>query len=165
MRVRAKDLRVAMPSGIVAVMLNGRAPLGSRLWPPAEMAGMPDPTGPQVALLMFVFAVEVLAFVAGVLFLSKGPSRFKALAPAGERWAMAAYASLGWLLVSWVPHDALHQHNGMDLGGLVGIELAFHVTLVLAGLCVMGFVMRAVRAPTAAVAAAPTAPALPSAAE
>ena len=53
----------------------------------------------------------------------------------GPPWrTWAAYLAIGWLLVSWWPHDNMHIHNGNDLQGLLYIEYGFHVTLMIAGL-------------------------------
>ena len=43
------------------------------------------------------------------------------------------YLCIGWLLVSWWPHDNLHIHTG-SLQGLLYIEYGFHMTLILSGL-------------------------------
>ena len=44
------------------------------------------------------------------------------------------YLSIGWLLVSWWPHDNLHMHVGEDPQGLLLLTYGFHLTLLLAGL-------------------------------
>ena len=44
------------------------------------------------------------------------------------------YLSIGWLLISWWPHDNVYSHNGEDMQGLLYIEYGFHVTLMAAGL-------------------------------
>ncbi len=46
------------------------------------------------------------------------------------------YLAIGWLLVSWWPHDNLHIHVGNDMQGLLYIEYGFHVTLMICGLIV-----------------------------
>ena len=40
------------------------------------------------------------------------------------------FLSIGWLMVSWWPHDNLHMHTGIDLQKLLYIEYGFHVTLM-----------------------------------
>lgn len=44
------------------------------------------------------------------------------------------YLAIGWLIVSWWPHDNLHIHNGEDIQGLLYIEYGFHVTLMISAL-------------------------------
>jgi hypothetical protein len=44
------------------------------------------------------------------------------------------YLSIGWLLVSWWPHDNLHMHVGEDPQGLLFLTYGFHMTLLLGGL-------------------------------
>jgi hypothetical protein len=47
-------------------------------------------------------------------------------------WAM--YLCIGWLMVSWWPHDNLHIHNGDNLQGLLYIEYGFHMTLMISAI-------------------------------
>jgi hypothetical protein len=44
------------------------------------------------------------------------------------------YLSIGWLMVSWWPHDNLHISNSNNLQGLLFIEYGFHFTLMIAAL-------------------------------
>lgn len=44
------------------------------------------------------------------------------------------YLAIGWLMVSWWPHDNMHIHNGEDMQGLLYIEYGFHVTLMISAL-------------------------------
>ena len=57
----------------------------------------------------------------------------------------AAHLSIAWLLSNWWPHDSLHIHNGLNLGGLLGIEYGFHITLMIAGLIVAYFFLTLLR--------------------
>lgn len=104
--------------------------LGRVIWPPAE--GAHGPTAGQLPFFIVLSAIEALAFGLGVSFLifGFGPLR-RSLG--GGALALAAYLSIGWLLVSWWPHDNLHQHIGDDLQALLYIEYGFHVTLMAAG--------------------------------
>jgi hypothetical protein len=43
------------------------------------------------------------------------------------------YLSIGYLMVSWWPHLNMHASNGIDLGGLLRIDLLFHFPLEVAG--------------------------------
>jgi hypothetical protein len=107
-------------------------PLGPVIWPPA--AGGPEPSAGQMPFFVVLFAIEALAFGLGISFLAFGqPLVRKATGRSGLRaWAM--YLSIGWLLVSWWPHDNLQIHTGTDLQGLLYIEYGFHMTLILSGL-------------------------------
>jgi hypothetical protein len=123
-------MKVALVTAICALpaMLLGRV-----IWPAAM--DFPTPSSSQMPFFMILAACEALAFGLGVSFLIFGLPLVRRLSAAGlPRWlALATYLSVGWSLVSWWPHDNLHQHNGMDLQGLLYIEYAFHVTLMIAG--------------------------------
>jgi hypothetical protein len=74
-------------------------------------------------------------------------------AAAGSRGlTWTAYLAIGWFLVNWWPHDSLHQHVGLELGGLLAIEYAFHVTLMIAGAALAYFLVTLLRRATAAQA-------------
>lgn len=105
--------------------------LGRVIWPPAE--GGPEPAAGQVPFFVFLAAAEALALGLGVSFLLFGYGPVSRAAGGSTAWAWAMYLSIGWLLVSWWPHDNMHIHNGDDLQGLLYIEYGFHVTLMAAG--------------------------------
>jgi hypothetical protein len=122
--------------GTIAFLLDPMSPFGG-FWPPSpEIA---SPTGIQVPLLMFLAIVEALTFGLGVSFLVFGYPYVHALAPASRRLSFAAYIAIGWLLITWWPHDSLHIHTGMDLNGLIRIDYMFHFTLIIAGLTIAWF--------------------------
>jgi hypothetical protein len=106
--------------------------LGQVIWPPAP--GGPEPTAGQLPFFIFLAVFEALTFGLGISFLLFGfaPLRRAVGGSALRTWAI--YLSIGWLLVSWWPHDNLHIHNGMDMQGLLYIEYGFHLTLMLAGI-------------------------------
>lgn len=104
---------------------------GSIIWPPAE--GGPDPTAGQLPFFIFLAACEAIALGLGVSFLAFGYGPIRQAAGSSTLWAWLVYISIGWLLVSWWPHDNLHIHNGSDLQGLLYIEYGFHMTLMTAG--------------------------------
>ena len=106
--------------------------LGQVIWPPAE--GGPEPTGGQLPFFLFLAVFEALTFGLGVSFLLFGFAPLRR-AVGGSTWrTWAIYITVGWILVSWWPHDNMHIHNGDDLQGLLYIEYGFHVTLMLSGL-------------------------------
>jgi len=106
-------------------------PLGQMIWP--SPPGDPTPTGAQLPFFILLTVVEALVLGLGVSFLTFGwplVSRFSRSRP----MALASFVSIGWMLVSWWPHDGLHRSNGMDLGRLLLIEYGFHLTLMIAAL-------------------------------
>ncbi len=104
--------------------------LGPVIWPPA--AHGPELSSAQLPFAIAVFAIEALAFGLGISFLTLGLPVVRKVSEGSRARAWAAYLSIGWLVVSWWPHDNLHIHNGMDMQGLLYIEYGFHVTLIIA---------------------------------
>ena len=105
--------------------------LGPVIWPPA--AGGPEPSAGQMPFFVVLFAIEALAFGLGISFLAFGLPLVRKAASGSMLTAWSMYLSIGWLLVSWWPHDNLHIHTE-SLQGLLYIEYGFHVTLILSGL-------------------------------
>jgi hypothetical protein len=106
--------------------------LGPVIWPPAE--GGPEPTGDQLPFFIFLALMESVLLGLGISFLLFGLPVVRAVSPDSRARAWAMYLSIGWLMVSWWPHDNLHIHNGMDMQGLLYIEYGFHFTLMIAAL-------------------------------
>jgi hypothetical protein len=115
---------------------------------------MPQATGAQVPLFMVLGAFEALGLGLGVAFLMFGFSPLKATFPVSPRLVRAAHLSIAWLLMNWWAHDSLHIHNGMNLNGLLGIEYAFHVTLIVSGAILASFFVALARTPAPANASA-----------
>ena len=128
---------------LVTLLVGVPAFLGSVLWPLPP--GMPSPTGGQLALFIILLALEALLFGLGVAFLLFGLPLVRSLTGESARGTWATFISIGWFLVSWWPHDNLHIHTGQDLGTLLFIEYAFHVTLMLAALVVAAAFLRLLR--------------------
>ncbi len=105
--------------------------LGPVIWPPA--AGGPEPSAGQLPFFVVLLAIEALAFGLGISFLAFGLPLVRKAAGGSRLRAWAMYLSIGWLLVSWWPHDNLHIHTE-SLQGLLYIEYGFHMTLILSGL-------------------------------
>ena len=122
---------------------------GPIIWPPAE--GSIAPTAGQLPFFLFLAVFEALTFGLGVSFLLFGfvPLRRALGGPSWRTWA--AYLAIGWLLVSWWPHDNLHIHNGTDMQGLLYIEYGFHLTLMVAGLVLAYSLLTMLRAEDAGV--------------
>ena len=104
----------------------------SSIWPAHPT--IPRPTEAQIPFLIGVSVAEAVALGVGIVFLVSGwrfVERLTALPP-WVRWA--SYLSVGWLLVSWWPHDNLHIHHALNLWPLITIEYVFHVSLMACGM-------------------------------
>ena len=116
---------------IVTVLIAAPAMmLGPVIWPPAE--GGPAPTGAQLPFFIFLALMESLLLGLGISFLLFGLPVVRRVSSDSRARAWAMYLSIGWLMVSWWPHDNLHIHNGMNMQGLLYIEYGFHGTLMIA---------------------------------
>jgi hypothetical protein len=126
----------------VAVALPALA-AGPVLFPPS--ADFPEPTGAQFPLLLGVMAFEALALGFAVAFLAFGwPIVRQVVGPDRPR-TIAAYVATAWLLGNWWLHDNLHISNGANINGLIAIDYAFHVTLIVAGVIVGWQLLRSVQ--------------------
>ena len=127
---RAKGLlrftAIAAAGTAAAVLIGPTGPLGG-FWAPAPDA--PAPSGAVLAGLIAERMIENVAFGAGLAILLAGRRWFAAstAARSGTAWLATV-----WLLASWMPHDALHMHNGMRPAGLLMIEWIFHVGMIAA---------------------------------
>lgn len=135
-------LAVTLVIAVVAVLASPNGPLGGFWRPPADS---PMPTGAQLPLFILLNIAEGLAFGLGIAFLVFGYPVVRAIAPASTGLTRAAHLSIAWLLSNWWPHDGLHIHNGMNWGGLLGIEYGFHVTLMIAGVILARFFLTLLR--------------------
>ncbi len=142
MKVPAKVVIVTLVVGVLGFLTEANGPLGS-FWAPSPT--IPQAAGVQVPLFMLLGVAEALALGLGVSFLLFGYSTLRASVPASASLTRAAHLSIAWLLINWWAHDSLHQHNGMNLNGLLGIEYAFHVTLIVAGIVLTRFFAAVVR--------------------
>jgi hypothetical protein len=135
---------IALTVGLafLAVLANPSGPLGG-FWRPA--AGMPAPTGLEIPFGLLLKIAEGLTFGLGISFLVFGYPLVRAVSPASQGLTRAAHVSIAWLLANWYPHDSLHIHNGLDLGGLLAIEYAFHITLMIAGVVLALFFLTLLR--------------------
>jgi hypothetical protein len=106
--------------------------LGPVIWPPA--AHGPELSAAQLPFAIAIFAIEALGFGLGISFLALGLPTVRRAAAGAEKRAWATYLSIGWLLVSWWPHDNLHMHVGEDPQSLLFLTYGFHLTLLISGL-------------------------------
>lgn len=121
---------------VIAFVLSPNAPLGGFWSPDPHMLA---PTANQLPLFILLNVTEVVTFGLGVSFLFFGLPVMRAIAPASMLLTRAAQISIAWLLLNWWPHDSLHIHNGLEMGGLLVIEYVFHVTLMVAGVILAWF--------------------------
>ena len=131
-----KVIVLTLVLAVIAFFLSPNAPLGA-FWAPGP--DVPVPTASQLPLFILLNIAEALAFGLGLSFLAFGYPAMQALSPASPLLMRAAHLSIVWLLANWWPHDSLHLHNGLNLGGLLAIEYIFHVTLMLAGVILAYF--------------------------
>lgn len=135
------NTRIAVITTLLAV---GAFILGPVLWPSAIGE---EPTATQLPFLIVISIIEALAFGYGIALAYIYIPRVRAVALSEQRArAMRALIAIVWLLASWWPHDNFHRWNGESLQGLIYIEYAFHVTLILAGIVVANYILREFRA-------------------
>src|SRR3712207_330715 len=103
--------------------------LGPILWPIAE--GGPQPTAGQLVFFILLVAIQSLAFGLGASFLLFWLPTMRRASPNSKLMVWAMFLSIGWLLVSWLPHRHLHQVVGENLQELLYIEYGIHVTTII----------------------------------
>ena len=123
MKTKTKVVIVTLVLAIPALLL------GRVIWPPDPV--LPVPAGTQLPFFIFLAAVEAITFGLGVSFIIFGWPLLKRVPEEWQTKARWSFIALSWMLVSWWPHDNLHQHIGMDLQGLLYIEYGFHLTLII----------------------------------
>lgn len=112
--------------------------LGPIIWPPPAN---PTPVGAQLPLLILLGLFESLALGIGIAFAAFG----NRLVAGRDSLTKAAFWSTVWVLVNWWPHDGFHRVNGENLQGIIYIEYAFHVTLIIAGAVLAKYFWRTLR--------------------
>ena len=98
--------------------------LGPILWHQAE--GIPEPSVKSLPFFTVLSITEAMTFGLGVSFLAFESSVVCKIADGLRLLTWAAHLSMGWLSVSWWPHDNLHQPLRMyNKKGLLYIEDGF----------------------------------------
>jgi hypothetical protein len=115
-------LVVTLAGTVVAAVIGPRGPLGG-FWRPAPEA--PHVHGGLLAGFLTEGMLENVAFGAGLAILLLGRKAFAGRTGSPARAATGWLAAV-WLLASWMPHAALHQHAGMRPEALLPIEWIFH---------------------------------------
>ena len=146
MKASPKFVVVTLLVAILGFLTEASGPFGM-FWAPAS--DIPPAVGVQIPLFMFLGVAEALALGVSVSFLLFGYSGLKMNAAVSPALARGTHLSIVWLLGNWWAHDSLHQHNGMNLNGLLRIEYGFHITLIIAGLTLVRFFLAVARTPTA----------------
>jgi hypothetical protein len=137
MNMSARAALLTVGAGVPAFLLS------RVLWPPAP--GSPEPTAGQLPWFVLLGILEALVFGLGVAFLVLGLSPLRRASARRGASPWPVYLVIGWSLVSWWPHDHLHQSVGADLNALLGIEYVFHVSLYVAGLVLAWFFLGVLR--------------------
>ncbi|MBI3335504.1 MAG: hypothetical protein HY001_03330 [Candidatus Portnoybacteria bacterium] len=110
--------------------------LGKVIWP--DLPDAPQPSAFQLPFFIILSALQSLLFGFGVAFAIVAWPWVKK--SADNIWrTRAMYFSVVWILVQWWPHDNLHRWNGFDLQGLLFIDYAFHLTVMLASVIILSF--------------------------
>jgi hypothetical protein len=150
--MRTKWIAVTVVLTAFAFLFSVNAPLGFVLgWHPAAGTA---PTGLQLPLFVLLGLLEALAFGFGGAFLLFGYPWMRQAGPAPVALTRAAHLSIAWVMLNWWSHDSFHTANGLDLGGLLAIEYAYHVTLMLAGVIAAAWFITVVRRYRTGVASA-----------
>ena len=124
--------------GIIAFLATPLGPLGV-FWRPSAEIPVASASMIQKILFLGLNIFEGITFGLGISLLIFGYPLVRAISPASIGLTRAAHFSISWLLLNWWIHDSLHTHIGMELGGLLGIEYGFHVTLMIAGVILAAF--------------------------
>lgn len=143
MKPGIKTALITTVCAIVAFVFSADAPLGKPIWP-AKPMHVP-PSGGQILGFVAFGLVSSVVFGLGVSFLVDGYSLVRRIT-ASRRDAILAYLSIGWILVSWFPHDNLHMAVGDQAGGILALLWGFHATLMAAGLNLAFVVLSTARA-------------------
>jgi hypothetical protein len=141
-KVKVEIIILTLVLAVIAFMANPNGPLGTFWRPPMDSM---QPTSLQFPFFVILNIFEAIIFGLGVSFLIFGYPLVSAISDGSKALTRAAFVSIAWLLVSWWPHDSMHAHNGMNLGGLLRIEYIFHFTLMVAGIILAYFFLTIIR--------------------
>lgn len=136
MNTKTKVILTIVSFTALGFLLGAQAPLGQLIWPAQDMtAHFGEPSPAVLGGLIFYGFLSSIAFGVGIAFLVFGAPLVRRL-PVSAGLARAAHLAVTWLLVSWVPHDSLHQHIS-TMAALAGLEYGFHLTIIIGGLVLM----------------------------
>ncbi|HET7009386.1 MAG TPA: hypothetical protein VFI11_01305 [Anaerolineales bacterium] len=120
-----KVVLVAVLVGLPAFLL------GPALWPISPDFPVPAPEQMPFFILLSVF--DSLFLGLGIAFILFGWPLIRRMPGGSGALRRAVYLSIVFLLVSWWPHINLHNAVGFDLQGLLYIDYAFHIPLMISG--------------------------------
>lgn len=132
---------------IVAFLATPNGPLGA-FWG-ADPHG-PQPSSEQVPGFMILGLLESLFLGLGISFLVFGLPVVREIAGGATGLARATHLSISWIMLQWWAHDNLHLVAGMDFGKILAIDYGFHVTMMLATVILVYFLITVSRERTAA---------------
>ena len=116
-----KTIIITIVFGIIAFALTPILwPFNQGMMAPAEL----------VPYFMLMSIIEALVFGFGIAFIALN---WKNAMNSNAPMAKGRFIAIAWLLISWWPHDNFHRVNGENMLGLLYIEYAFHLTLIIAG--------------------------------
>ncbi len=141
MQTRTKFIIVTVVVSVLGILLAPPGPLGSTIWPAPNHDA--QPTAGQLPFFMGMGLIEAVGMGGAIAFLIYGWGPVKAAFPGRPGFARLAQVSAAWLFGNFWLHDNIHMINGMDLGGLVIIDYAFHVPIMAAGVVVAVAISRA----------------------
>lgn len=151
--MRLKWIVVTVVVAGLAFLTGVNGPLGPVLgWRPAP--GGAPPEGVQIPLFILLGLAEAVAFGFGIAFFLFAYPGMRDAGPAPAPLARAAHVSIAWWLINWWSHDSFHAANGLNTGGLLTIEYAYHVTLMIAAAVAAAWFMAVVRGSRPTVASA-----------
>lgn len=133
MSTRTKAILVTVAVAIPAFLLVGV------FFPPPPG---PGPSSGQLPFFVVTNVLDSLLLGAGIAFIAFGWSAVRRVTAASRAHALAIYAALAWLMVSWYPHIGLHTSAfGSNFFGVLVIDYVFHVPLFITSMVLIwGFV-------------------------
>ena len=139
-------MKILLNRKAIIIMLVFAVPaffLSRVIWP--DPADAMQPTGGQIPFFIFLSVVESLLFGFAIAFAVTVWHKVKQINPAHRARTKAAFFSLIWILIQWWPHDNIHRANGMDLQGLLYIEYAFHMTIIIASIILTHYFLATIK--------------------
>jgi hypothetical protein len=146
MQTRWKVALLTLVIAIPAFIFGAGSPPGygfwSAVWPFAEAEPGIVPEGAQIGFLMAFGVLEAIALGLAVSFLVFGGALVRRIGGPHKTRNTLFMISGAWVLGNWWVHDSLHIVNGHNVWGLIILEYAFHVTLMVAGAYMAWFLVR-----------------------
>ena len=105
---------------------------GPHIWP--MNPAVPMPPAILVPGYIALSAIEALAFGFAVAFAIFGWPSIRGLRLGAPWLNKLMFVTLIWFIGNWWAHDNLHMHNGLDMHGMIFIEIGFHMTMLACGL-------------------------------